>query len=541
MKRPPFPDIDELLQRLLDEQIEPEEMERLQKAIREDPRVRDYYVDSMLVCAVLRRSGYVTGELSESDLIKALSGEDSRGGTKRFWQRFRLIAAILMFGALISVSFFLFRHKVQGPSIGKLTGAYEVQWRGSNPHPGEPLYTGLYDLREGVAKMELGQGMSLMVEAPCQVELTSVDEVNLRKGRLVVTSSQAKGFRVRTLTALITDLGTEFGVIVHSDGSTEAHVLKGHISVALGLNKSNQSTSLVVNEEQAMTVDAAGQTIRSGLAARADLFLLQLPPSNEPAEMSGRLNLADIVGGGNGRGSGKLDRGIDLGTGQVFRHPPNTIRRSRQNKYRPTPQLNSIDGVFVPNGTLGPVVISSTGLTFSECPRTMGSYYGGPANSGKFFDIPSQKIYTAWLNGISYGTSRHPALNLHPNAGITFDLDQIRQDNPNIRIERFTAVCGIPKNLPQTQFSSADVWILLDGVVCLHLRYPVGRNVVEKVNVPIPAKTRFLTLVTTCSGRADYSWIFFGDPFLEPTATVQVEPLKSSPQGRHMFQWKVVE
>jgi hypothetical protein len=519
MKKPPFPDIDELLQRLLDEQIEPEEMERLQKAIREDPQVRDYYVDSMLVCAVLRRSGQVTGELSESDLIQALTGEGHRSGTKPFWQRFRLIAAILMFGAFVSASFFLFRHKTQGPAVGRLTS-------GSHPRPGEPLYAGLYNLCEGVAKMELSRGISLLVEAPCQVELTSVDEVYLRKGRLVVVSSQAKGFRVRTLTALITDLGTEFGVIVYSDGSTEAHVLKGHISVALDPNKSNQPTSLLVNEGQAKAVDATGQTIRDGLAARADLFLLQLPLSVEPASMSRRLNLADIVGGGNGRSTGKLDRGIDLGTGQVFRHPPNTIRRSRQNKFLPTPQLHGIDGVFIPNGALGPVVISSTGLTFSECPRTTGSYYGGPANSGKFFDIPSQQVYTARFNGISYGTSRHPALNLHPNAGITFDLDLIRQDNPNIRIERFTAVCGIPKDLPQTQFSSADVWILLDGVVALHLRYPVGRNIVEKLDVPIRPQTRFLTLVTTCSGRADYSWIFFGDPFLEPAATAREDSPK---------------
>ena len=70
-----------------------------------------------------------------------------------------------------------------------------------------------------------------MLEAPCQVELTSVGEVSLKNGRIVVVSSQVKDFRVRTLTALITDLGTEFGVIAHSDGSTEAHV-KGRISVA---------------------------------------------------------------------------------------------------------------------------------------------------------------------------------------------------------------------------------------------------------------------------------------------------------------------
>ena len=79
MSTPPFPDMDELLQRLLDDQIEPDEMQRLGKAIREDPRVRDYYIDSLLVSAVIRRSSQVTGELSKSDLIRAISSGTSPG------------------------------------------------------------------------------------------------------------------------------------------------------------------------------------------------------------------------------------------------------------------------------------------------------------------------------------------------------------------------------------------------------------------------------------------------------------------------------
>jgi hypothetical protein len=320
---------------------------------------------------------------------------------------------------------------------------------------------------------------------------------------------------VRTRTAIITDLGTEFGVIAHSDGSTEAHVLKGRISVALDPNRSGKATSRIVDERLAVVVDASGRSIRGGLAAQADSFLLQLPSPSRPPNPVGRLNLADIVGGGHGRGTGTMDRGIDVGTGQAFKGPATTIRQTRRNEFQPSPQLRGVDGVFVPNGALAPVVISSTGLTFSECPRTLGSYYGGPTNSGKFFDIPSRQIYTARLKGVSYGTSTHPALNFHPNAGITFDLDQIRQDNPGIQIDRFTAVCGIPKDLPQAQFSAADVWVLLDGAVRLHLRYPAGQSIVEEVDVPIAAQTRFLTLVATCSGRADYSWVFFGDPFLD--------------------------
>ncbi len=218
--------------------FEPEEMERLQKAMHEDSRVRDYYVDSLFACAVIRRSSQVTGELSESDLIQALSGGGSQGGSKRLGRHLYSIAAILILGALILACLSLFRHRAQGPAIGTLAGAYEAQWEGAHPRPGKPLHVGPYDLRDGLAKMELGQGTSLLLEAPCQVELKSVDEVTLRSGTLTtVVSPQAKGFRVRTPTALITDLGTEFGVIARSDGSTEAHVLKGRISVALDPNR----------------------------------------------------------------------------------------------------------------------------------------------------------------------------------------------------------------------------------------------------------------------------------------------------------------
>lgn len=524
MSAPPFPEMDELLQRLLDDQIQPDEMERLEKAIREDPRVRDYYVDSMLACAVVRRSSQVTGELTEWDLIQALSNSESRGGPGRMVRHLYAIAAVLILGVVIFASVSLVRHRTRGPAIGVLASAYEAQWRGARPRPGDPLYARSYHLRNGAVHIELGRETSLLLEAPCQIELVGPDEMTLRSGRLAaMVSPQTTGFTVRTPTALITDLGTEFGVIVHPDGSTEAHVIKGRIRVALDPDKSDRPTSLVVNEGQATTVDATGRTIRGGLAARADFFLLPLPAISQPPGPSGRVNLADLVGGGNGRGTGTLDRGIDLRTGQAFRHPVTTIRRMPRNEFRPTPQLGGIDGVFVPNGALGPVVISSTGLRFSQCPATTGSYYGGPSNSGKFYDILDQETYTARLNGVLFGTSSHPALNLHPNAGITFDLDQIRQNNPDIRIDRFTAVCGIPRDVPRSQFSSADAWVLLDGVVSLHLSYPLERYVVENVDVPIPAQARFLTLVTTCSGRADYSWILFGNPMLGPAAAPRLE------------------
>jgi hypothetical protein len=44
-----LPNMSKLVQRLLDDQIQPDEMERLQEAILKDPQVSRYHLDSMFV------------------------------------------------------------------------------------------------------------------------------------------------------------------------------------------------------------------------------------------------------------------------------------------------------------------------------------------------------------------------------------------------------------------------------------------------------------------------------------------------------------
>ena len=513
-------EIDELLQRLLDNRIDPVGMEKLQQAVQEDPQVRDYYVDSMLACAVLRRSSQATGEFTASDLIRALTRSGNQGRGKRVVRYLTSVAAFLILGLSIYLLIDVWQHKPQGPVIGVLAGTYETQWHGARPRPGEDLYAHPYDLRQGVAEMELGLGTRVLLEAPCRIELASADEIILTSGRLTVwVAPQTEGFRVQTQTALITDLGTEFGVIAHADGSTEAHVLQGRIRVALDPNRVGRSMTQVVKEGRATVVEKTGLTIRSDLMAQPDNFLRQLPSPNLSSNLSKKVNLAALVGGAKGRGKGAMDRGIDLGSGLAFRNPATEIQWTENNVFRSSPQFRGIDGVFVPNGATGPVVISSTGLHFAQCPETVGSYFGGPANSGKFFDLVSKQIFAVRLNGVPYGTPNHPALSLHPNAGITFDLGQIRWDNPEVQIDRFTARCGVSKDLPHSRYSPADIWILQDGVLSQYLRFPVELSCVKELDISISSKTRFLTLVASCSGLADYSWIIFGDPFLGPAST----------------------
>ncbi len=516
MNSSPLPKLDELLQRLLDDQIAPEEMARLQRVIQDDPQVRDYYINSMLANASLRRSSQATGEFSATDLIEATSASLSQGVPTRVVRWVASMAALLIVGVLLYTVVHYQRERSKGVAIGTLVGGYQTYWRGEQPRLGEGLYSGSYELLDGVAEMRLELGVRLVLEAPCRIHLTPYDEMTLEQGQLVVdVEPEAHGFRVQTTHALITDLGTEFGVKDLDDGRMETHVFKGRVRVALEDNHTARPPAEIVREGYAAHVDVTGRTLRGGLNAQVDEFLLQLPLLNPTSSPSKRIDLADLVGGGDGSGSGQLEQGIDLATGEVLNPSPTEIEWVRQNVYTETPTFYGVDGVFVPNKALGRVVVSSTGLLFSKCPETHGSYYGGAANSGTYRDLVSKTDYTARLLGVGYGSARHPALRLHPNAGITFDLQELRQDNPDFTLSRFTAVCGIPKQIPEPRFSPAQVWILLDGQEVMHLDFPIENPSTQFIDVEIPTGSRFLSLVATCTSRADFSWIVLGDPFLE--------------------------
>jgi hypothetical protein len=131
------------------------------------------------------------------------------------------------------------------------------------------------------------------------------------------------------------------------------------------------------------------------------------------------LNLADIVGGGNGFGTGAIDMAIDPISGKPSSERSET--REPANDYHPVPSSSYIDGVFVPNGQT-PQVVSSQGHLFVECPVTNGSY---TQNIRAFtnFDF-------LVLENVSDNQAQSPFLYLHANMGITFDLEAFRRSCP---------------------------------------------------------------------------------------------------------------
>ena len=87
-------------------------------------------------------------------------------------------------------------------------------------------------LSQGAVEVTLPSGVEALVQAPAHLILEREDRIYLKHGiaRFRVPPEGA-GFQVRSPEMLVTDFGTEFGIISGSGGSDEVHVFKGSVKV----------------------------------------------------------------------------------------------------------------------------------------------------------------------------------------------------------------------------------------------------------------------------------------------------------------------
>lgn len=241
--------------------------------------------------------------------------------------------------------------------------------------------------------------------------------------------------------------------------------------------------------------------------------------TREIAQLSGAsLDLADMVGGGDGRGSGQDGLGIPISNGQAMSEMlgyfkdlrPNRFERPRfPAKLKAPPDF--VDGVVLPNG--GPdgkaqVQITSTKLHAEDVPPTSGHTWDAVRNG----HLSAQVSNT--LAGIDYSQKGHAMLGLHANSAVTFDLDAMRR-HYGYGALRFTAVAGFGAKASE-KASKADVGIYLDGKLALR-RMHLTKDAVVPLDLELPKTVRFLTLMATDGGDGIGSdLLFFGDPLLHP-------------------------
>jgi hypothetical protein len=229
-------------------------------------------------------------------------------------------------------------------------------------------------------------------------------------------------------------------------------------------------------------------------------------PLSGPAPRT--VDLADVVGGGSGKGTGEINAGINPGTGAVVSSSASNPGQITGPGFHPV-DLPFVDGVFIPGtGSMqGYMQIASTGLTMQH------NYPARDGNSWGYFRNGPTGGVSPVLNGVDYSTGGNSLIGMHANKGITFDLDAIRAANGGIEIGSFSAVFGDVSS----SGGNTDVNVYLDGV----LMYGAGGNHatpanIRNIDVPISASDRFLTLLATDGGDTySFDQTMFGNPRLE--------------------------
>lgn len=345
-----------------------------------------------------------------------------------------------------------------------------------------------YFLREGLAQLIFDSEARITLEGPVEFQILTEDQIKLNYGRLYATVPQgAIGFTINTPSSRIIDLGTEFGIETAASGDTYLHVIKGRTMLIAG-QKSNK-VSMEVGRGYAKKVSAATAEI-SNIPCDTSLFVRTFNSASNIAWKGQKsFNLADVVGNGNGFGTGTFNIGIDPITGQS-----GTIGesdRTTSNEYKILTHNPCIDGVFVPNGKTRQIV-SSQGHVFEECPGTYGNFYLDIGNTPKIAAL--QPSVQEELNSEAGNT----CLLLHANIGITFNLDAIRSGLPGIKIKQFKSRLCISTAAPA--MPNADFWVLVDGKVRYSRKNVTDKSFVDSVTIELHENDRFLSLVTTDGG-----------------------------------------
>jgi hypothetical protein len=244
------------------------------------------------------------------------------------------------------------------------------------------------------------------------------------------------------------------------------------------------------------------------------------------AELSGDgWSLADIVGGGDGHGSGKPNQGIDLRDGKSNSEklgylrdvPVNQLVAVITNKtnQHPSPAAKY---VFIPDGK-GSVPIDEN-----------RSVQGLPPTSGVAWDLirngPINAQASTKLNDIDYASPGHSILGLHANSGITFDLSALQKDETALGFI-LTGVVGFGSGSGGAG-THADFSIFVDQSLAFQ-RLKLGKADSEQFGIPLPLGTQTLTLVATDGGDGiGHDLLFLGDATIRPirSETEQTQAVK---------------
>ena len=173
--------------------------------------------------------------------------------------------------------------------VAQLVEMRNCVWPG-NRRPEIDLKAGPLRLIEGMVKLRFNSGAEVTLAGPMRFDLRSPNSGFLHTGDLFAhVPKPAVGFAVRTPTAKVVDLGTEFDIRVDESGATDVSVREGSVEVEqLRKDGSTGTLSRLTKGQSRRFGDSQSQTPRANPAAEpaqpARPAAQPKPPQPRPAQ-----------------------------------------------------------------------------------------------------------------------------------------------------------------------------------------------------------------------------------------------------------------
>jgi hypothetical protein len=192
------------------------------------------------------------------------------------------------------------------PSIAQLTMASGCSWSGGSPQftgVDSPVRTGdEIALHEGIAEFRLSSGVSLSIEGPAALVLTSPTSIVLQHGRATVyVPSTVEDFRLVTPICRIAGSETEFGVQV-AGGDVDVHAFAGQVlaSPAIGDDQFEDQETPFAREEDVNAGEVfSTATIEAGrglaLVRRSDDTVVSSWHEADKTQFATKLSMAGLL------------------------------------------------------------------------------------------------------------------------------------------------------------------------------------------------------------------------------------------------------
>jgi ferric-dicitrate binding protein FerR (iron transport regulator) len=260
------------LQALFDGRLDGVAFDALEAELRNNPDARAAYRETLhLHHALCQRAIGV-------DLLRVVPMDQVNARSQRRFMKVAALSAAAAIALVASVMAFFFASQPQPTLVFKKSAGSELVV--SHTLAGDKLPTGKslepgsrLELKSGTVELQFSSGVRGILQGPAEVTLQRENLLDLTQGTAwFEVPPNAIGLQVRTPNTVLTDLGTEFGIVSMPKLLDEAHVFTGSVEV---MSRHGHKESTVLHAGNARAADSIGRWHEIPL--NSERFLRKLP------------------------------------------------------------------------------------------------------------------------------------------------------------------------------------------------------------------------------------------------------------------------